>query len=83
MAETNGADLVCTRLATDPDNSRRACAHCGAPFSLRPRSRRDARFCQPACRARWHAAKRADLLAELERALTRAVEIVRELRERY
>jgi hypothetical protein len=43
---------------------------------------RDAKYCSGRCRARWHAARRAALLAELEAALTRAVQVVREFRER-
>lgn len=55
-------------------------AHCGGAFSPR-RRRRDARFCKPTCRAKWHTAQRAAVLVELEDAIARAAVLVRELRE--
>jgi hypothetical protein len=57
------------------------CPHCGSSFIPR-RRRRDVRFCRPACRARWHAKRRAAMLAELEQSLDRAAALVRELRAR-
>jgi hypothetical protein len=55
------------------------CEQCGTNFEPR-RRRRDARFCRSSCRARWHAARRTALFAELEGTLARAAVIVRELR---
>ena len=55
------------------------CAQCGRPFTPR-RRRSDARFCNPRCRAAWHAARDAAKLAAIEAAATRTVELVRELR---
>lgn len=55
------------------------CARCGRPFTPR-RRRSDARFCNPRCRAAWHAARDAAKLAAIEAAATRTVELVRELR---
>ena len=55
------------------------CLQCGERFALRPRGR-NAKFCKPACRAKWHAAERARRLAELEQIVARAAVLVRELR---
>jgi hypothetical protein len=74
-----GADLVETSLNAEPGAVR--CRQCGGDLTRRPRGLRDARFCQPGCRAKWHQAKRTALFAELAAALACAASIVRELRE--
>ena len=56
------------------------CAQCGASFVPR-RCRRDTRFCRAACRVAWHSAQKAAKLAALDETLTRAVAMVRELRD--
>jgi hypothetical protein len=54
------------------------CAECGTDFEPK-RHRRDARFCRPACRTRWHAARRDDALVEIEGMLAAALARVRDL----
>lgn len=74
------SDSVSTRSDAAIAESARPCAQCGIPFELRPRGR-NARFCRATCRARWHTARKAALLAELEEILGRAAVLLRELRE--
>ncbi len=80
MAAERSSGSVQTLAATGMEAASLDCQQCGAPFTPR-RRRRDARFCKPACRARWHAERRAARLVELEHTLARAATLVRELRE--
>ncbi len=72
-------DSVCTLSTAVQAAGPITCSHCGASFTPR-RLRKDVRFCQPACRAAWHNARRAALFDELKEALSRAAVIVAALR---
>jgi len=80
MAVDRGPGSVATLTTAVPDASPLACQQCGGLFIPR-RRRKDTRFCSARCRARWHADRRVALLAELDELLTRAAQVVRELRE--
>ena len=80
MSDAVLPDLVKTSLQAAPEAGPRRCCQCENVLTRRPRGRRDARFCRSGCRAKWHAARRDRLLANLADALTRAEAILRELR---
>lgn len=70
---------VVTLAPTAPEQTPLVCEHCGASFVPR-RRRRHVRFCRSGCRSRWHAQRKAALFAALDETLTRAAELLRELK---